>query len=376
MRLDARRDGTSASVFEQLRVPAQSELYHWADYVELLCLADQDGQFSAERLAQIADFADDLMETSPDAQDTALGDVLEQLTEGQTEHADEGQQGWDASVTAGQRQPLGDPESEFDWLDFGRDAEVADDRYVWCQRLFKLLSDREDSLGDAYPFQVEAGTMRISRKTSSDDRLLYVFYLACSSLAFVDKKTMQELTSQFEVVSAEVLRNMLPPPIEVDSYGTARGLTSSRFEGVPYKRLEGLAKELRGKVMCDARDFHPRDRADNGLDLVAWLPMADAGKGVPAFFSQCACGDRWEAKQFEAGYDRWKEFISLTSPPIKVTFIPYYYRNLREQWYVDSDVSGVLVDRLRSLRFVSAEVLSAFPRDLAVRAWDFRLSPV
>lgn len=375
MQLGARRGGMSVSVFDQLRVPDHSELYHWADYVELLCLTDADGQFSAERLAQIANFADDLMETAPDAQDTTLGDVLDLLAEGQVEpdDADDPQQGLQP---AAQVELSDGSEAELHWLDFGRDAEVADNRYVWCQRLFKLLSDREDSLGDAYPFHVESRTMHIERKTLSDNRLLYVFYLACSSLAYVSKKTMQELTAHFEVMSAEVMREMLPLPIEIDLYGTARGLASSRFTGVPYRRLEGLAKDLRGRVMCDARDFHPRDRADNGLDLVAWLPMADAGKGVPAFFSQCACGERWEAKQFEAGYDRWKEFIALTSPPTKITFIPYYYRNMREQWYVDSDVSGVLVDRLRSLRFASAAVLSVLPRELAMRAWDFRLSPV
>jgi hypothetical protein len=283
----------------------------------------------------------------------------------------------DEAVAAGSADEIFEGEDEEDdWKQFGRDAEVADDRYLWCRRVFQMMSERSDALGDNYPFVIDNQTMSIQRLDRTDGRLLYVFYLACTSLSFVSGTTMQALTSHFEAVSAEVLRSMLPPPFEIDLYGTARGLGSSRFTGVPFKRIEQLSRATHGFVSCDPGDFHPMDRADNGLDLVAWLPMEDAGKGAPSYFCQCACGDKWEGKQYEAGYDRWKEFIALTSPPTKVTFIPHYFRRLGEDWWAPGDVSGVVIDRLRAMRFASDSVVAKVPQALALSAWDYRLPAV
>ncbi len=94
-----------------------------------------------------------------------------------------------------------------------------------------------------------------------------------------------------------------------------------------------LAEELRGVVVADPVDFHPRDTADNGLDLVAWIPMTDPGKGTVSFFAQCACGKQWDGKQYEASHQRWREFLALKSPSTKWTFIPHYFRKPGSFWY-------------------------------------------
>lgn len=356
-------------MFERLKVPAQSELYHWADYIELMCLVDPDNEYSAERLAQQASFADDLMETSPDAQDVLLSDVMD-LLDGTTAEMGSGQDSNDENSAIEDDDSIG---GDSGWMDFGRDAEIADDRSLWCRRIFQLLWERGESIGEIYPFNVDVQFLTISRRERSDERLLYVFYLACSSLSFVSKMTLQSLTSHFEKISAQILRSMLPSPFEIDMYGTARGETPSRFTGVPYERIKQLNLELRGSMTCQSSDFHPKDRADNGLDLVAWLPMGDSGKGVPSYFCQCACGEKWEGKQYEASYDRWSSFFYLASAPAKITFIPYYFRRSGEEWYAPADVSGLLIDRLRAIRFISQPVLSVLPRSLACLAWDYKV---
>lgn len=348
-------------------VPRQSELYYWADFVELLCLTDDDREFSANRLGELLNLADDLATTSPDAQDADMSDVIDGLLDAATDDV----VGVFAEEFGDQILDDDEDDTEEDGSHDGRAAEVADDRREWCANIFRLLADRQKTLGVNYPFVIDEPAMRIRTTKISPHLKRYIFYLLCSSLGAVDKTTMQALTACFEVVSADVLRALLPQSAEIDQYGTARSRQPSRFSGSTYERLKGLAAELRGKVLASPGDFHPRDRGDNGLDLVAWIPMKDRAHGVPCFFVQCACGAKWDGKQYEASPERWGQFIHLSSPPTKMTFIPHYFRGLGGDWYSSADVSGILVDRRRSLQLVSGELTQTEAVNLVDEALSF-----
>lgn len=336
--------------------PRQSELYYWADFVELLCITDVDGTFSVERLAEVAKFADDLQALSPDAVDADEAD-LEDLLLADTEMNGDYQA--DTTLSDGYN------EEQETWLyeDFGRDAESTDDRRRWCQDIFRLLSSRVEALGSAYPFAVDPAGMRIALIPPSAANRTYVFLLACSLLPHFSKSSAQLLTEHFERFSAEVLRVLMPAPAVVDVYGTAGG-AASQFTGTPYQRLQALAKELRGKVIASKADFHPRDRGDNGLDLVAWLPVSDPGAGVVSVFGQCACGRGWDGKQYEASHARWRNYLHLTSPSVTATFIPHYFRKPGHHWYSESDIHGFVVDRLRALRVLGHHADTVVPRGI------------
>jgi len=349
------------------QTPNQGELHHWADYVELLCIVDQDQQFSAERLATARGFANDLASISIDAVDSDEPDVVELLL-GVTD-----EDPFEKVDLDGERNL--DYEEPVESADFGRDAEMADDRELWCRDVFTLLSDRAHELTDKYPFAIDEVNMTIQRVSIAEPRP-YLSLLFCSLLRYVPKTTLQALTAQFEAVSFHVLRHMLPPTAEVDAYGTARGLVASRFTGSQFDRLSSLASMINAKVLVDPGDFHPKDSGDNGLDVVAWIPTGDRAKGVPSFFAQCACGVSWQGKQFEASPERWKEFMQLASPPTKVTFIPFYFRRPGGLWYADSDVSGVLVDRLRALRVLEDCDLSDELKAIVDEASTYRRATV
>ncbi|CAM3587963.1 hypothetical protein NOZE110980_05820 [Nocardioides zeicaulis] len=353
-------------------IPSQSEIYYWADFVEFRCMVDPDKQFSARRLAEVAKFADDFSATSPDAQDGDESDIVAALLDQASAlHTDDFDELFDDAASS----DLEDPD-EPAYDDFGRAAELADDRYRWSQEVFALLADRQRSLGVAYPFEIDFTGLRISAPDLRPEGRAYVFYLLSSLLNHLSHQTMQRVTAEFEVFSLSVLQIMLPSNAEVDAYGTARGRATSRFIGSHYERLTALAAELRGVVLAHPTDFHPRDAGDNGLDLVAWLPMLDSAKGVPSFFAQCACGKKWDGKQFEAGHERWREFLHLSAPQTKITFIPHYFRRLGEFWYSDSDVSGVLIDRLRALRFLTSAPHVHPPAATVDAAWEFQLDVV
>lgn len=363
-----------AKMFDEKKmtvVPKQSELYYWADYVELLCLTDMDGHFSAERLAQLAKFAEDFQATSPQAQDGDEDDIQRMLLEASeadilTYDVSDG-----TAVDSIDIPPeiVSDESTE----GLGRAAEVHDNRYDWCGQVFALLADRQKALKAAYPFEVSSQRLNISLSTDLTDCRPYIFYLSCSSLSSMKEANARRLTAHFETVSRHVMKCLLPQRAEVEVFGTARDIDATRFTGSPFDRITALARELRGTVLVDRSEFHPNESGDNGLDLVAWLPMHDDAKGVPSFFGQCACGKKWDGKQYEASYERWGEFIKLSSPSTKFTFIPHYFRREGGAWYANADVSGILVDRLRAIRATSND--AAFvPSELVDEALKFRMS--
>jgi len=92
--------------------------------------------------------------------------------------------------------------------------------------------------------------------------------------------------------------------------------------------------------------------------------MEDPAEGVLVLFGQCACGRKWDGKQYEAAYVRWRNFVELKSPSVDTTFIPHYYRKPGESWYSASDVQGLLVDRLRALRLLGDDAVRHLPADL------------
>lgn len=338
--------------------PRQSELYYWADYVEMLCLTDPDGAFSAERLGQVAKFADDLGAIGPDALDADSNDVEALLLDIAPGDVDDG------DVAVGEEPSPSDNEESFTYESYGRDAEVTDDRLRWCLDIFRFLDSRKKTLGSAYPFNVDSSAMHISKKVPAEEHRTYLFLLACSLLPYVSRQDAQRLTSAFEVLSAEILRFLLPTNAEVDVYGTARSSEESRFQGGAYDRLSALANELRGEVRAKKGDFHPRDAGDNGLDVVGWVPMRDPGAGVLCLFAQCACGRGWDGKQYQASHLRWRRFIELASPSVDTTFIPHYFRKPGGHWYVESDVQGLLIDRLRVLQLLEDRAAPPIPVDL------------
>ncbi len=297
--------------------------------------------------------------------------MLEELLE---QGADVAEDGAESSADGDDEQRDSDLE---DYEQVGREAELRDQRARWCEDLYQLITHRAKVLGEAYPFDLEEPSLSLRRRDASSQRLWYVYFLACSLLAYIPKKGRSALTSSFEVVSAAVLAGIVPDWAVVDVFGTARGLQQSQFKGRLYKRIKGLSKELGGKVIVSRSDFHPNDSADNGLDLVAWVPLPGGRQGVPAFFGQCACGTGWRGKQSEADYHaRWKNYIALTAPPVTVTFIPYFFRKVGGHWYAASDVDSVLIDRMRAMLLATSGAVSMerLPLDEARKAWNFRAS--
>jgi hypothetical protein len=310
------RDRSSADVrflitmLENLTsIPKASAAHVWADFIELLCMRDPD------RLISRADVVEHIRAS---VRDLSEPDPL-------------------------QGSPIDDDDGEVD-----AEAEV-DDR--WSQQVsdwFKHLEYRSGSFEEFYPFEVSAdGRSLIARPQLTLKRKVYLFLLMAANLRYVSgHRRRNMLTSSFEVSCLQALRNYLPAGSKAYMFGK-HPLNKGRYKGKLWLKINQLGVDLGEKIICEENEFNPRDTGDGGLDLVAWLPFDDGGRGVVSVFAQCGCGDDWVDKQHETSLDVWSKCIRFTAPPIRMTFIPYCFRTATGEWDNGLHVNTVLLDRLR-----------------------------
>ncbi|PGH40536.1 MAG: hypothetical protein CRN43_02395, partial [Candidatus Nephrothrix sp. EaCA] len=74
---------------------------------------------------------------------------------------------------------------------------------------------------------------------------------------------------------------------------------------------------------------------------------------TPAYFAQCACGNDWEDKQFDAHIDKWRNYITWLNDYHRIHFIPKSFRNEQNKWLNEIAIFNcTLVDRFRLIQLV------------------------
>lgn len=296
-------------------LPRLTETHHWADYVELLCLVNIDGEFSPDDLVERWKGQDDLGE---------------QFAEEVSADDDEG------PLDAPSMTP-GAPKAAFD-----------DRRHRKAADVFEHLSYRAVTFGTAYPFDVDTGTLKRLRRRADLDgpQLLYVFLLLASGLRYVPGRRRHQVTTPFERLVAEALRQWLPEDAEVHIFGTSAD-DAGRYTGTMWEKITRLASDLGETVLLTKEDFNVRDTGDLGLDIVAWFPLGDAQPGLPVWFAQATCEAEWKHKQHESGRS-WQSYLKESAPRGNLLFIPFCFRDPTGRWFDPKwPTASVIIDRQR-----------------------------
>jgi hypothetical protein len=324
-------------------LPPTYDGHEWADYIELLCLTSKDGRVSkADVLDFIRERKKDLKEGRPVEGPAAEEEELEEEME--VEDADKDDEDIDEET----------PE-----------PALADDKWdIKGDDWFGHLEYRAGAFAEFYPFRViKGGTVLVlsgSKSTLSVKRKLYLFLLLASNLRYLSKADQISIASIFEVASFYALETYLPPHSKLYMFGkhplNSGGPYSS---GTLWDKLNRMAADIREGVVCEKTDFKPSDTGDAGLDLIAWLPLetgVEMRRGFFVMFGQCACTPKWVNKQFETHYDTWKNYMSFTVYPTRLTFIPYCFRKSTGAWYNYTKIKAtVLVDRLRLINLLNGK---------------------
>lgn len=299
-------------------LPKSAEDHLWSDYIELLCLLNVDGVVSK------ADILDRVRERKD------LGGEIEDLNDEIIKDASE-----DRDLL------LLEPSS----------AEIDDEWSLRTDDWFNHLEYRSNVFEDFYPFVLSETKDSIHRK---DDlgygHKLYTFLLLASALNRIGRNT-SFLTNSFEVLSALALQTCLPEDANIHVFSrNPLAPEPRRYSGNIWSKLKRLAGDIRGDLRANEEEFSSKNTADEGLDIVGWVPIGDQANGILLVFGQCACTADWPDKQHSSGPEKWRGIIYTKSPPINMIFIPFCFRQIDGSWWKEHKIqSSILMDRPRLL---------------------------
>ncbi len=285
-----------------------SSVHHFADWVELLCVADADGMMDESRVRQEArKQKEDLGEGNDE-------DIAEELADESLDKSEKNDR-WNSTVA--------------NW--------------------FEHLRFRARQFGDAYPFIIKNGEDIIMLKSElTTAQQLYLAFLMSSNLKYFEKH-QSDLTASFEIICLELFKAISPRTAEVHLFG-ANKLNKGEFSGKLWDKIQLLAARLRERVHISEDDLAKKDSGDHGLDLLSYVPCGDSNPGTVLMFGQCACTNEWTHKQDDSAEGAWQNVMTLMSRPLNVIFIPFCLRDTDGEWHRPQDQRGhVLMDRLRLL---------------------------
>jgi len=266
--------------------------HKWADYIELLCLQNMDGEVSSNYVI------DRIREK----------DALDSPGE------------YEASAVS---------------VRWATDAED------W----FRHLQFRQGVFRDFYPFELADNDDTLQLKTClSSKHFLYIYLLVSSNLSYADKSTHYTLTNDFEYLSSVALKNCLPS-WNIHIFGKGKFM-DQRYTGNIWTKLNQLARDINDEIMVLESELKPTSTGDEGLDIVGWITM-DNLPGVFVLFCQCACTEEWVNKQHTVSFSSWRHKLKLVAANSSLTCIPFCYRSTTGEWYQNHKVETIVLDRVR-----------------------------
>jgi len=196
-------------------------------------------------------------------------------------------------------------------------AQKNDDNEAFISNVFLLISQRSISFNENYPFAY-ANEKLVLKEELLVKQKLYLHLLLSSNLYLFPKNFESFLTTEFELLSEEALKNYLPDFAIIKSFGE-----NSEFKGYTKGKIKQLAKLMSIESEDQFLDtIAEKGTKDLGLDIVGWLPFDDMIGNYLSIFVQCACGKNWNKKLSETKrYNRLlKAYLSDFTHSL---FIPY-----------------------------------------------------
>lgn len=303
----------------------QFDEYAWADYVELLCLADSDGVMAPPDVVDIV---------RPNSEDIGGADAVSESL------------------------------NNVDGTQLAGDAD--DEWESRTEQWFSHLAYRASAFGDAYPFEFEpvnadgAGPV-LRRKDPGDGGFasaarLYLALLFAANLRYC-KGERSGLTRGFERLCYWALKRQLGPSAEVHLFGVGPpdgNPDEPRYAGGTYEKLEQLGKDVRADLLAERGDWPPTSAGDAGIDLVAWFPFDDDAPTMLAVFAQCAATEEWDTKQFSSHPAKWAPHFRFFALPVNIVYVPLCFRRTTGDLHTKKDIGrSVFVDRLRLVRLLA-----------------------
>jgi len=189
--------------------------------------------------------------------------------------------------------------------------------------VLEQLEQRQELLGDAYPFEIDGNSLIYT----PGDLPVYELLLGICQAPSLSAAPFCELPRLFENLSLLAGRGYLGPQARGYRTGWPRPKNVARF-----KTLIEDVKKQSGSYPSEWQWQHaehlPEDPApkfvkEDGLDVVVWRQWPDQRMGQLYLLGQCACGADWLKKDKELDLDDFKEWFRLPrTQPVRSFFTP------------------------------------------------------
>jgi len=272
------------------------------------------------------------------------------------------------------------------------EAILEDERQQFVNVTFEELSYRQETLGDSYPFQVDAARYRLARQTEEaivhPGQIVYLFCLLSSAIREHRIQPHADLTQAerniadaFQVCACLAAGGYLNG--DVSSFGFPRATGTNFLTAL----RQTFARFGIGTVRAndDIPDGLPTSLKDGGIDVIAWRDHPDGMPSKTYLVGQCASGTQWRDKSVLEYIKQLHGSWFTRSPAGHSTpamFIPFpFHHDITERagpyleavknrfWYEESRF-GVIFDRLRIAHFANACMSFAPPQRERVDGTD------
>ena len=195
-------------------------------------------------------------------------------------------------------------------------SQMNDSREAFMDGIFNVIIERVHLYGELYPFELLSSDEIVLKSELSIEHKKYIFLLLSSALDIFNPFN-HELTSDFEKLCYEVLKEFLPTG-EIKAFGK-----NSDYSGTAKEKIQKLAEDIGLAINEDAwQEIDNGNVQERGLDVVGWLPFADECPNLMLFLGQCACGKKYEYKPHDLR--RFENYLKFPQTQPQFTlFLPY-----------------------------------------------------
>jgi len=222
-------------------------------------------------------------------------------------------------------------------------SDEVDESEDAAEAVFDLLSQRQEILQDAYPYQREGE--RLVYRGPADFNEPYLALLAITLLHAYRVSSALDPRAFFEEIVGLALSKQ---GLLVGNFARERrsGLT---FDDA-LERIGQLCK-LRPSLGVPA---HRRHAHDEGVDVIAHLKWIDTRPFHWVFLIQATCGisETWQDKMFQPSISMWKQWLGLSVLPKAILAVPHHIPSREALYLADrGDGERLILDRLRLCEF-------------------------
>lgn len=230
-------------------------------------------------------------------------------------------------------------------------SKTNDAHESYVNECFDEIKRRMHVFRRKYPFEICPGSQdafKLVEKLSCDQ--IFYLQLLISSKLSIFKNYESDFTTDFEKISAWVLKRYLPRrATKIIPLGA-----NTTIRGNAIQKIQEVAKRLNATPLPALQSI--TGTKEYGVDIIAHIPFKDGSGNRSVYYCQCGCGK--DIKDKCGDPQKWDKLILLQSiNPQIIVFFPYTYIGSNGKIFHEPKFIGnpLIFERKRILDYCKGE---------------------